>query len=106
MSIAEAIIDELFPVGSKHQARCHSFGGEPVVPARKTSGELGDALFLLISTRIALDKAKREVPDYTAQWSDADYYANEQEAYNRACDELEDAVLRSVVGLPRSPSGK
>lgn len=42
----------------------------------------------------ALNKAKDRVPNYTAQWSDADYYAEEQEAYNRAVEKAATEMAR------------
>lgn len=55
----------------------------------------------------ALQRAKDKVPSYTGQWSDADYYANEQEAYNRAVEaaaiEMARLLGREVV-LDETPS--
>lgn len=39
-----------------------------------------------------LTAAKRDVPDYTGQWDDQDYYANELEEFYRAADRYEAAV--------------
>lgn len=67
------------------------FRDEPITPARPEALTLAVALLTLTKAEAALGKAKREVPDYTGQWSDRDYYAEEQEDYNRAVDAYADA---------------
>jgi hypothetical protein len=43
-------------------------------------------LAALLTARDTLQREKDAVPAYTGQWEDSDYYADEQEAYNRAVD--------------------
>lgn len=50
-----------------------------------------NALFALIEAKAQLDSAKKKVPDYTGQWSDEDYYEDEQKAYDAAVREYEAA---------------
>lgn len=53
-----------------------------------------------------LKDAKKTVPSYTAQWDAKDYYAEEQEARNRAADTLLEVVRRlspPVVSRPSPP---
>lgn len=57
-------------------------------PAKPEAIELAEAIYYVFARRFALERAKGEVPNYTAQWSDEDYYAQEQEEYNRAADSL------------------
>lgn len=45
----------------------------------------------LIKAGAELDRAKQNVPDYTGQWSDEDYYRDEQVAYDAAVAEYEAA---------------
>lgn len=70
------------------------FDGPKPNPAKAESTALAEALFELIDARKALIKAKADVPNYTGQWNEYDYYANEQERYNRAADKF-----REVMGL-------
>ena len=48
-------------------------------------------MFALFKARAELDRAKKNVPAYTAQWSDEDYYRDEQQAYDAAVTEYEAA---------------
>ena len=73
------------------------FRAADVKPARPEAAALGAALTAFLAADAALETARENVPSYTAQWSDADYYAEEQEAYNRACEELADAI-KAVTG--------
>lgn len=95
MSLTDAIIDELFSVKYDDRKTGHNFDGKPVTPARESASRLAEAMLSLIGAKLALDQAKRKVPSYTAQWSDSDYYADEQETYNRACEAFENAILNS-----------
>lgn len=49
------------------------------------------AVLALIEAKAQLDSAKKKVPDYTGQWSDEDYYEDEQKAYDAAAVEYEAA---------------
>lgn len=93
MSLTNALIDELFSLPYEARKTGHAFGGTAVTPARKSSVKLADAMFTLIAAKLRLDQAKRNVPSYTAQWSDSDHCADEQETYNRACEAFENAIL-------------
>ena len=68
------------------------FRDEPITPARPEALALAVALRNLNAADEALQQAKRDVPSYTGQWSDADYVADEQETYNRAVDAYADAM--------------
>ena len=50
-----------------------------------------EAVLALIDAKAELDRAKQNVPDYTGQWSDEDYYRDEQVAYDAAVAEYEAA---------------
>lgn len=58
----------------------------PVHPDALVVVPLIDALKDLRKADKALRKAKEAVPNYTGQWSDKDYYADAEEAYNRAVE--------------------
>ena len=68
------------------------FRDEPITPARPEAAALGAALTAFLAAEKALEQAMDAVPSYTGQWDSKDYYAEEQELYNRACDELADAI--------------
>jgi hypothetical protein len=68
------------------------FGGKEPTPARPEALKLADAIFDLFQAKVSLDKAKAAVPGYTGQWDSKDYYAEEQETYNRAADAMADAM--------------
>jgi len=68
------------------------FGEQEPVPARPEAAALGAALTAFIAADRDLEKAMDSVPNYTGQWDSKDYYAEQQEAYNRAADALADAV--------------
>ena len=51
----------------------------PTIAERRAS-----AVLALIDARKALDRATDSVPSYTGQWSDEDYYEDEQKAYDAA----------------------
>lgn len=61
------------------------FGDKPT-PADWHAIQLADALFELIDARNALELEKSCAPTYTGQYSKEDYYAIEQERYNRAAE--------------------
>jgi hypothetical protein len=74
--------------------RCEglNFGGGKPTPAKPENLNLANALFTLMATKSTLETRMAAVPKYTGQWSDEDYYADEQEDYNRAVDAYADAV--------------
>ncbi len=57
-------------------------------PANPKALEFGEAIVFMVVARMSLDLAKQNVPHYTAQWNDEDYYSQEQENYNRAADRV------------------
>ncbi|MCV9964475.1 hypothetical protein OIU34_21530 [Pararhizobium sp. BT-229] len=69
-----------------------NFGGGKPTPARPENLDLANALFRLIETQSALEAKMASVPSYTGQWSPEDYYADEQEDFNRAVDAYADTV--------------
>jgi protein-tyrosine-phosphatase len=68
------------------------YGEQEPTPARPEAAVLGAALTAFLAADRDLTVAKGKVPNYTGQWSSKDYYAQEQEDYNRAADALEDAL--------------
>lgn len=74
------------------------FGEKEPVPARPEAVALAMAMTEFLKADAELEQAQRNVPNYTAQWSSTDYYAEQQEAYNRAADGLADAVKAVVAG--------
>lgn len=69
-----------------------NFSGNYAQPARMSAVVLAEALEEVLRARKALKKAKANIPSYTGQWCNEDYYADEQEAYNRAIDRYEELV--------------
>lgn len=64
------------------------FLGKDVKPAQGNAVALVASLLALLKADADLINAKDDVPSYTAQYEDADYYAREQEAFNRATDDF------------------
>ncbi|MBY3155374.1 hypothetical protein HFO56_23910 [Rhizobium laguerreae] len=60
-------------------------GGKPKSPEPVNLSH-AHALFRLLETRAALEAKIASVPDYTGQWDRKDYFADEQEDFNRAVD--------------------
>lgn len=91
---------------SDHDDTCEfekfGFGGKNPVPARSSAMALAQMALNLQEAHADLVTARRNTPDYTAQWSTSDYTAEAQEGFNRAADDYEDAVLRSVLKSPRA----
>jgi hypothetical protein len=52
------------------------------------AAEFATALIALIEAEKTLKKARKAVPNYTGDRTERDYVANEQEAWNRAADDL------------------
>lgn len=63
----------------------------PIDPSALPAMTIADALQRLSAAERELRHARANVPSYTAQWSDEDYYAEEQEEYNRAVEYLAEA---------------
>ena len=85
----------------------------PVNPAALVAVPLIDALKDLRKADKALRKAKEAVPNYTGQWRDEDYYADAEEAYNRAVEQAaielakitgNDDLLATLEGAAEEPS--
>lgn len=70
-----------------------------VTPAAPESERLAGALFRLIEAKDVLEKKMTSVPSYTGQWDSQDYYADEQEGYNRAADEFAEAVRSTQAAV-------
>lgn len=77
----------------------YGFGGAEPTPARPAAADLASSLLRLQAADKALKYTKERVPDYTGQWDASDYYAEEQEEYNRACDAYADAI-QALVSPP------
>lgn len=75
----------------------HSFDGKaaPIV-AQSGAHAVADAISNMLVARAELQVTQQNVPDYTGQWSDADYYRNEQATYDEACNDLL-AALKGVL---------
>ena len=61
-------------------------------PAHARAQAIGSALERFLEARKALKKEKKDVPDYTGQHDPEDYYAAEQEEYNRVLERLYQAM--------------
>ena len=87
---------------------CWGFGNKMPTPARPTALDLSTAFSAMLNANRDLAEAELNVPDYTGQWSTADYTAEAREAFNRATDAFEDAVVASVYARgPKSyPCGR
>lgn len=64
--------------------------------AKPSALKLAKALKALIAADAELELAIKNVPSYTAQYSDEHFYRHEQKAYNEACNAYEDAVTESL----------
>lgn len=62
-------------------------------PIDKESEDLAHALFELMDAKEKLNKAIKNVPEYTGQYSEADFYSAEQDAYNKAAIQYKKAVM-------------
>ncbi len=71
-----------------------------VVKIRPEARVLADALVDFMDARKALKAAKKSVPNYTGDRSDADYYEDEQNAYNIAANAYADAVRMIALTEP------
>lgn len=59
-----------------------------IKPPRPEALAFWEALTAAFDAEKALEQAKADVPSYTGQWADIDYYGDELVAYNRAIDAL------------------
>lgn len=71
-------------------------GDEPPRPAAPEALRLAEAMVELDRAAEALEKAKRNVPNYTGQYSSEFFYRHEEDAYNRAAEAFADAVVAGV----------
>lgn len=69
-----------------------NFGSGEPSPSNTGHENLAGCLFRLLDARNQLEEAMKKVPGYTGQWDNKDYYADEQETYNRAVDAFGEAV--------------
>lgn len=51
----------------------------------------------LQTAKALLEQAEESIPNYTGQWSDSDYVANEKQTVIAASHAFEDAVVASVL---------
>jgi hypothetical protein len=91
---------------SEHDDKGFGFGGKNPAPARDSAMALAQTHLLLAQTTEELTRARRDAPSYTGQWSDSDYTAEAREAFNRAADDFEEAVVSSVLRLSMTLEGK
>lgn len=71
------------------------FGNNDVKPCREEgAADLARAIIEMIEAEAGLAAAIKAVPKYTAQFSREDYFAEEQEKWNRAADKLHAIVNR------------
>lgn len=68
------------------------FREEEVTPIRPEAQRFAAALTAFLRADRELEEAMEKVPSYTGQWSSKDYYAEEQNTYNVAANELADAI--------------
>jgi hypothetical protein len=68
------------------------FGGEEPRPCSPRAYALAAAVLNVTFADAELRAAKAKVPDYTGQWLDSDYYADQTDAYYRAAEALEQAL--------------
>ena len=62
-------------------------------PIDQESEYLADALFELIEAKEKLNKAIKNVPEYTGQYSESDFYSAEQDTYNKAAIRYKKAIM-------------
>ena len=74
------------------------FDGEKPRPADPIASLFADKLTDMMLARRALGQAMEDVPNYTGQWERSDYYARQEEEYNRAADDLWYFVKINVNG--------
>jgi hypothetical protein len=72
----------------KHYTDMDFFTHDKIKPANLNAKEFAESILELIRCENCLQTAKSNVPDYTAQWDVKDFYAEEQEQWNRAADKL------------------
>lgn len=109
-----AIADQLRKEGIEHVGKSLNFGGGEPTPPDPINARLAEQALdvfdgllgvdpyggmdadhpfrKLVASRDTLVREKEAVPDYTGQWADKDYYADEQEDFNRAVDAFGEAV--------------
>jgi hypothetical protein len=64
------------------------YDGKEPVPCSDLAKKHALAVISMVHTDARLEQAIRAVPNYTGQWQPKDYYANAQEEWYRAADEL------------------
>lgn len=86
--------DGLHANKEKKMSKEHYNFGEKIPDGDAEANAFADLVIEVIAAKKALRKAISKVPDYTAQWSDEDYYLNEQHRFNVAAKKLYDAVFK------------
>lgn len=74
------------------------FGGEKPRPADPVAIDFAQKISDMLHYEKCLGDAMLKVPDYTGQWERSDYYARQQEEYNRSVDDLWKFVKENVNG--------
>lgn len=69
-----------------------NYGEGTPTPCSDRATMLAAAVLTVVNTQKELEDAYDKVPSYTGQWSPEHYYADEQEAFNRACERFERAI--------------
>ena len=75
-----------------------NFGENTPVPCSDARAKYARAVIDMVQSNDALEQAKANVPDYTGQWSDSDYYGDELEAWYRAADTLAETAAVIFTG--------
>lgn len=70
-----------------------NFSGQRAAPTNHRAERLWLALRATIEAETDVDRAIARVPSYTGQWSDADYFSEELDAFNRAKERFYEVVV-------------
>lgn len=76
----------------------YGFDGLKPTPANPVAIEFAQKISDMLLYERDLGDAMLKVPDYTGQWERSDYYASQQENYNRSVDDLWNFVKENVNG--------
>lgn len=72
------------------------FDGEKPRPADPIALEFSCLAIDMLAAHKRFTEAVSKVPDYTGQWSAEDYYAKQEEDFNRSVDNLWNFVKENV----------
>lgn len=76
----------------------YGFDGPKPTPANPLAIDFAQKVSDMLHYEKRLGDAMLKVPDYTAQWERSDYYAQEQEEYNRSADDLWNFLKENLNG--------